>query len=334
MREAEWIVLVSFITARTLRLVALIALLAAGASALRADPGVPASSEVVVVRAEQIMTQEGLLNPTWLFPDGRIDYRVIEWLLNQTVSAVTGEEDAMTAWKSLISPGDRVGIQIDVAGIQPHDPVLEALVRRIVDVGVPLRNIVIYSADETELFRAGYDISGTVPGATVMASDAVKYRDGISRVVLDHVTKIINLSRLRVDPEIGMHGALANYLAVVPYEERTRLRRNPDQLAAAAAIPTVRRSSILHIIHALEPAYAVSDSGRKYSVWQYNGLLASVDPVAVDTVAQGILRERISEELGAEAAASLQVPYLVAAAEQFRLGNTSPDCIEVVQIGP
>lgn len=321
-------------SARRLRLLALIALLTTAASGLWGSPGAPASSQVVIVRAEQIMTLDGLLNPTWLFPDGRIDYGVIERLLNETVSAVTGEQDAMAAWRSLISPSDRVGIQIDVAGIQPHDPVLEALVRRIVDAGVPLRNIIIFSADETELFRAGYDLSGTVPGARVMASDAIKYRDGVSRIVLNHVTKIINLSRLRVDPEIGMHGALANYLAVVPYEERTRLRRNPDQLAAAAAIPTVRRSSILHIIHALEPAFAVSDSGRKYSVWQYNGLLASVDPVAVDTVAQGILRERISEELGAEAAASLQVPYLVAAAEQFRLGNTSPDCIEVVQIGP
>ncbi|MFW5868186.1 MAG: hypothetical protein ACOCX2_10245, partial [Armatimonadota bacterium] len=210
---------------------------------------------MAVARAESIMTLEGPLNPQWLYPEGRIDYGVIEWLLENAVAHSVGMTDVDDAWDVLLSPGDRVGILVDVEGIQPHDPILEALIRQIMDRGVLMRNITIFAGEESALFRAGYDISGRTPGVRVMASDDQGYRGGLTRIVLQQCTKIVNLSRLRVHPQIGMYGALANCLAAVPYVDRERMLRNPEQLPEAAAKATMKRKVVLPILDALSPGF-------------------------------------------------------------------------------
>ncbi len=315
---------------------AVIAAVAALDGPVRADPPTeePSRSTVALARAGSIMTVGGPLTPAWLYPEGRIDYGVIEWLLAKAVAGSMGVEDDDDAWKALLSASDRVGILVDVEGIQPHDPLLEALVRGIMDRGVPMRNIVIFAGEESALFRAGYDISGNTPGVRVMASDDQGYRKGLTRIVFDYCTKIINVSRLRVDPEIGMYGALANSLAAVPYVDRQRLRHEPQLLPEAAAKATIRRMVVLNIIDALTPAFQRSEGGRGYDTWAYNGVLASTDPVAVDTIGRQILQEKLVEEAGGGACPELEVPYLAPATEAYRLGTSDPEQIDVLRIGP
>ncbi len=309
------------------------ALLCGVSLAASAESDIEGRSTVAVARAESIMTTEGPLTPGWLYPDGRIDYQVIESLLSDAVAASVGVEEVGDAWDLLLTPGDRVGIQIDEAGIQPHAPLLEALVRQIMDRGVPMRNIIIYAGEESALFRAGYDISGRTPGVRVMGTDSHGFRRGLSRIALNECTKIVNVSRLRVDERIGMYGALANCLAVVPYADRERMMRNPDQLPEAAARPTMKRKVVLHVVDALSPGFRFRDGGR-YDTWAYNGVLASVDPVAVDVVGRQILEAKLAEESEGGNAAGLEVGYLVRAAEHYRLGVVDQEEIELVEIGP
>ncbi|HCA46878.1 MAG TPA: hypothetical protein DEP45_05800 [Armatimonadetes bacterium] len=292
-------------------------------------------SRVAIARAETIMIVDAPLTPAWLYPEGRIDYNTIELLLHTAVAGAMGVETEDEAWNLLLTPGDRVGILVDVEGIQPHDPLLEALVRQIMDRGVPMRNIIIFAGEESALFRAGYDISGRAPGVQVMASDDRGYRRGLTRIVLDYTTKLVNLSRLRVHPQIGMHAALANSLAVVPYVDRERLLREPELLPEVAAKATIRRMTVLHILDALSPAFRQSESGRGYDTWSYNGVLASTDPVAVDAVARRILEQQIArEQANGGACALLEVPYIEPAAGEYRLGVADLEQIEIVRTGP
>ncbi len=299
------------------------------------DPGrVPERSTVSLARAESIMVERGPFNPTWLYPEGRLDYGVIEWLLSKAVAGSVGAETANGAWKDLINASDRVGIMVDVKGVQPHDPLLEALVRQIMDRGVPMRNIIIFAGEESALFRAGYDISGNAPGVRVMASDDQGYRKGITRIVLDYCTKVVNLTRLRVDPQIGMYGALANYLASVPYVDQERLRHNPEKLAEAAGRATLRRMTVLNIVDALRPGFRLKNGREKFETWTYNGVLASTDPVAVDVIGKNVLEKKIAQEAGDADCPDFAVSYLQPAEEAYRIGVADPERIDLINIGP
>ena len=324
--EAAW-------TRRRLALVAIVAMLAIGFAQAQVEETPVA--RVGLARAETIMAVDAPLTPAWLYPEGRIDYNTIEVLLQTAVASAMGVETEDEAWDLLLTPGDRVGILVDVEGIQPHDPLLEALVRHIMDRGVPMRNIIIFAGEERALFRAGYDISGNAPGVQVMASDDQGYRRGLTRIVFDYVTKLVNLSRLRVDPQIGMHATLSNSLAVVPYVDRERLLREPELLPEVAAKATIRRMTVLHILDALSPAWRQSESGRGYDTWSYNGVLASTDPVALDALARQILEEKIAQEQAfGGACPALEVPYLQPAADEYRLGTADLEAIEIVRTGP
>lgn len=297
------------------------------------QPAPPERSRVSIARAEQILVPTGIRAPALLYPEGRVHFGVVRRLLDQAVATALGMDDSERAWRELISPGDRVGIQIDVKGIEAHDATLDVLARRIVDVGVPARNIIIYASEEAELFRAGFDLSGRAPGARVMASDDVGYRRGISRVVLDHCTVIISLSRLRVHDRFGMHGALANCLESVPPTERRRLEREPEKLASVAANSILRRMIVLHVLDALWPitCYPVE---RRPEMWQYGGVLASTDPVALDVVGREVLLEGLRRENPSITQLTPPVVYLQPATEVYRLGNSDPARINVIEQWP
>lgn len=299
-----------------------------------ADPGVPELSRVCVARAQTIMLPESVLTPKWLYPDGKLDYSVVERLLDQAMMSLTGKSEVKDMWTTYFGSTDTVGIQLDVAPLPVHDALLEAVLRRLSKAGVPLRNIIIYSGEELALFRAGFDLAGTGAGARVMGTDGQGFRNGLSRVLLDYCTAVIDLSRLRVDPQIGMSGVLANALATVPYEERVRLRADPENLAQAASRATVWRITKLHIVDLLQPGYRAPEGAGDYDTWDYGGVMVSEDPVAADTIGRQVLVDKLHEEDPGVTELHPPVRYLQPATERYRLGNSDRARIELSSIGP
>ena len=170
-----------------------------------------------------------------------------------------------------------------------------------------------------------------------MGSDSEGFRGGLSRIVLDYSTVIINVARLRADRTLGMTGCIVNYLAAVPEPERLRLLADPVQLPRAAAHPLLRRNTRLHILEAYQPI--IQDTGEEFPpTWEYRGLLMSSDPVATDLVGMRILRAKLAlSEPPAEteyAAPDAALAYLQAAgSHRFRAGQADPDKITLKVIG-
>ncbi len=292
------------------------------------------SSRVCLARTEQLVLPDNVFAPSWVYPEGKIDFVAVEALLDQAMTSLTGKSSVRAVWSEHFRPNDRVGIQLDVGALTVHQALLEAVIRRLVRAGVSPGNIIIYAGEESALFKAGFALHSDGDGVKVMGTDSEGYRGGLSRIVLDYCTAIINVARLRVDPQIGMSGALANCLAVVPHVERERLRRAPEDLAAAAARPTLRRKTRLHILDALRPGCEAGEPGRPPKTWVYGGLLVSCDPVALDAVGRDILVERLRESDQDARALDQPVTYLQPASERYRLGNHDLAKIEVVATGP
>ena len=288
---------------------------------------------VCVARAEKILMSESALVPEFIYPHGKIDYPVVAGLLDEAMVSLTGERSGKEAWCSRVSPLDRVGIMLDIAPLPVHRALLEAVTLRLIACGVPRENITVFAAEESALFRAGFDLR-EVPGRVrVMGADSEGYRRGMTRVVLDYCTVIINLSRLRMDARIGMSGAIANHLAAAPTVERRRLLSSPEELAAVAARGSLKLKTQLHIMDALRPGDLPVDRAEP-ATWLYRGVLVSEDPVALDAVGREILLARLRESNPDAAALTPPVVYLEPAATRYRLGVADIDAIELTEIGP
>jgi hypothetical protein len=110
-------------------------------------PSVDASPAVFFARDEQAI--DGLVEN----PDRT------RAMVNSLVIAVTGQTDLAKAWRTLVSPADRVGIKIATAGGQSfstHHGIVAAIVAGLEFSGVPRDHILVWDRNSEDLLAAGY----------------------------------------------------------------------------------------------------------------------------------------------------------------------------------
>lgn len=108
--------------------------------------------------------------------DYRTNAAVIRGMVNRLILAVTGEKDLSRAWRSLVSPNDKVGIKISATGgelFTTHRDVVNALVDGLVAAGHPRASIVVWDRSLGGIDEAGYN-----PGSEGYQLRSITPRDG------------------------------------------------------------------------------------------------------------------------------------------------------------
>jgi uncharacterized protein (DUF362 family) len=81
-------------------------------------------------------------------------------MVDNLVRAVTGQASVAGAWRSLVSPNDKVGIKVSTAGAPycvSHRGVVEAIVSGLESAGVQRKQIIVWDRELENLRAAGYD---------------------------------------------------------------------------------------------------------------------------------------------------------------------------------
>jgi uncharacterized protein (DUF362 family) len=92
-----------------------------------------------------------------------IQARVVRRMVDSLVCGVTGTQSVAGAWRSLVSPSDKVGIKVSatgrsVSGTNPE--VVDAIVDGLTEAGVPSKNIIVWDKSIEDLLAAGYKKDG------------------------------------------------------------------------------------------------------------------------------------------------------------------------------
>lgn len=299
---------------------------------LAASPGrKPGPATVAVVHSDHILLPKSFLAPSSVYPLGKLDYSTIARMLDCAVMLATNTPRADDAWRSLASPSDRVGILLDAQTPPASLSLVDALIDRLVAVGVRPGNVIVWATSERALFTAGLVVRKSPEGVNTMGADSEGFLGGLSRIVLSYCDVLINLARLRPDPRIGMWGAVANQLACVPEEERISLLSSQRYLPSAAARPSARMKFKLHILDALRPNYEPGALTMP-PFWVAGKLLASTDCVALDVIGQQILQEKRAEVRGEPWPLEPEPEYLGPACGVHRLGQADLAKITVVPL--
>jgi len=309
---------------RRFSIILLFILPVAVAPAVYAMPDPPGPAVVAVARAERILVPPGVFAPRVLYPKGRVEFGIVEKLVDQTLESLTGLEQG-DAWRQFVSPVDKVAILVDVSAPAAQTATVEVIIDRLVGAGVQPGNISVFGGDERDLFNAGFNISHEGPGVRTW------YRGGISRLLTGDLQVLINVATLKADREIGMAGCVANFLACVPEVERRRLRQDPALLPTAAAHPAVRAKLRLNFLEAYVPT--VDHARPDPPTVEYRGLIAGADPVAADTIGLRVLQACRDAHKGEAWPLDPPVTYLKPAQEEFRAGQADPARITVKLTG-
>ncbi|HEX4653978.1 MAG TPA: DUF362 domain-containing protein [Candidatus Udaeobacter sp.] len=108
--------------------------------------------------------------------DYKANARVVHDMVNQLVTAATGQPDIAKAWASLVGPKDRIGIKISAAGgelFTTHHAIVNAIVEGLAAAGHPRGSIIVWDRSLGGIKDAGYR-----SGADGYQLKAVAPRDG------------------------------------------------------------------------------------------------------------------------------------------------------------
>jgi len=195
-------------------------------------------------------------------------------MVNQLVLAVTHQTDLASAWRSLVSPNDRIGIKISAAGgelFTTHRDIVNAIVDGLAAAGHSRESIIVWDKSLGGMKEAGYTggegyqlksippRDGYDPKAIVSApflgnliwgdfeyvgekgqvpllsdTENTSSVSHLSTIVANEVTKIINLPVLSDSVRNGVAGCLYN-LTIPNIDNWRRFGAPPD--FGASSIP-------------------------------------------------------------------------------------------------
>jgi hypothetical protein len=269
------------------------AVVVAGA-AIGLPKGQAEKSRVVLVR-HQDAVQAG----------SQFNAEVIQQMLDEAVMALLDMDDAVEAFRTLIKPGEIVGIKSNVWSYLPTPAELEqAIKRRVMDAGVKDEDIAIddHSVKENPIFQ--------------------------------NSTSLINVRPLRTHYLSGMSGVIKNYIMF----NRSQPALHPnscEDLGTTFNLPMVKGKTRLNILCCLTPQFhgrGPHHFSRRY-VWDYRGLLVSRDPVAVDAIALELIKAKRREVLGPGKELPPVPIHIEAADKKHGIGTSDLDKIELVKLG-
>ena len=91
--------------------------------------------------------------------DYKTNPRIVREMVNRLVLAATGQSNVATAWASLVSPSDKVGIKICAAGgelFTTHHDIVNAIVDGLGAAGHPRGSIIVWDRSLGGIKDAGY----------------------------------------------------------------------------------------------------------------------------------------------------------------------------------
>jgi hypothetical protein len=255
-----------------------------------------AKSKVVLVRHADV-----------LGADGKPGEAILELMLAQALTALTGKRTAREAWQSFIRPHDVVGIKSNEWQYIPTTTQLEQVLKRgVMSAGVPAGSIAVTD-------RGAYD-----------------------NPVFGKATALINARPMRAHHWSGVGSLLKNYITFLPPGERPTT--HPDSCADLGKVwhlPQVKGKTRLNVLSMLTPQFHnVGPHGftPKY-VWRYHGLLVGFDPVAVDSVGLRIIMAKRRAHFGDDRPLPIPAHHIQYADTRWHLGTADPAKIELVKLG-
>jgi len=243
----------------------------------------------------------------------------VHHMIENGIRAFTGKPDEKSAWLSLVSTNDKIGIKVFSApgASGTRKVVVEAVVQGLLNSGVPAKQITVWDHRLSDLRQAGFfDLAERfgvrVAGALEAGFDEHQFyetaligklvygdfefgktgetigrKSFLSSLLTSNITKIINIPPLLNHNLAGTVGCLHG-LAMGSVDNVLRFEADPDRLASAVpeifALEPISDHVVLNIVDALICQYQGEERTLLHYSVPMNELWFSRDPVALDVL--------------------------------------------------
>ncbi len=267
---------------------------------------------------------------------------VLQQLLDESITRLTGLNDARQAWAALFSPTERIAIKVNTfrnSLIWTHVPLVTAVTDSLQAAGIPAENIFLFDYYTSELEKAGFTIRKDGAGVRCYGTenDYVRgFKAGNTPIQLSRILAesdaLINIPVLKSHMIAGITFAMKNHFGSILSPESMHYPVG-EKMAGLNAIAPIKDRTRLVIGDMLEANLRYSDSFPYWKAdYKGNSILMSFDPVAHDTIGLQTLGDLLTADGGDPAALiGMAAPCQVSGAA-LGLGTNDPKNINLVDV--
>jgi uncharacterized protein (DUF362 family) len=316
-------------------------LAAVGSACLIDFPILIAQPKASTLRSRVITARDGSIRKT-----GSIDKEKVQKLLFASLQKLTGKSLAADAWKALFHKNERVGLKVNCLagrGMSTHISLVEAIVAGLKLAGIPEEKIIVWDRTDVDLSKAGFKISRSGSGYRCFGTnDRYDEQLGIvssgsigslfSPLLTRFCDSIINVPILKDHDLAGLSASMKNFYGAIHNPNKYHDNACSPYIADVMAVPMIQDKLKLNICDALSVQYHGGPSFKPKWKWDYNGLLVSRDPVAIDAYAYRIIDRKRNLSGLKTLKDSKREPLYIPQASERKLGRSKLEEIEVISL--
>ena len=297
-------------------------------------------SKVAIVRDPKASTNNGQ----------SIDPSRVQDMMDTAIKALTGQKNVTDAYAFLFPKQEKtdiIAIKVNCMQTRPFTvschKTIDAIVNGLKSAGIAENSIIVYDWRNMDLSSCGYTRNTNATGVHCFGNDekgwgyeeAAITPGGASvhlSKILTRCTHLINIPVLRDHPTIGVSLSLKNNYGSV---DNPSSLHGPNftcepHIAELNAQDPIKKKQRLIVLPALVGVYQGHHSPPQF---EYNGLIVSRDPVAVDYLAYQIIEEqRIKNDLRPLSKTGRYPTYIDTSAK-LGVGTNDPNYMDIISIG-
>ena len=277
----------------------------------------------------------------------RYDTDKLSSMLDRSMNSLFGTKDSIDAWRMVVNPSDVVGLKVNCLSGKRMSTTVElvnVIISKLQKAGVKKKNIIIWDRMNIDLKRAGFKINTKGRDVRCFGNDTAGFKNELaiygeigsllSRTLTDYCSVIIDLPVLKDHGIVGVTLSLKNLFGAIHNPNKYHEKIGDPYIADLWLIPDIRNKIRLIICDALTAQYEGGPPYKPQWVWNFNGIIAGKDPVALDCVGWKVIEKKRKEKgLKSLKEVGREPNYINTAADiNHRIGNNNPDRIEVINI--
>lgn len=301
------------------------------------DQSARVPSTVILARDDALYEKTGKIKETLVSP-----------LLQKAIMQLTATPSPEKAWQSLFKPNDIVGIKLNcLSGMKmsPHVEVVEPIIQGLKLAGIKDKNIIVFERFNRELETAGFRVRRKTEGVQCFGTDelpgggyetepelAGSVGTCFSKIVSRLCTAIINVPVLKDHDLAGVSVAMKNFFGVIHNPNKYHGNNCNPFIAELNTHPYLANKVRLIVCDALLAQYHGGPGYKPQWTWNFNGIIVSRDPVAMDRICHTIIEEKRKEVRLPSLKQANREPKYISTAAMLGLGVDNPSEIKVIHI--
>ncbi len=276
--------------------------------------------------------------------NGRLNTDRLKQLVEQSVMRIANASDPKKAWQALFSRKDTIGLKVNCLpgpGLSTHPELTDVIARQLIAAGIPENQIIVWDRLDRELRRAGFRLNRSKKGVRCFGTE-MEYENQITlmgsvgscfSVIQSRLcTAMVNVPVLKDHDLSGVSISMKNFYGSIHNPNKYHDNSCDPYIADLNAHPTIRNKLRLTVCDAIDAQYHGGPALKPAFRWEYNGLLASTDPVALDRIGCDIIEEKRKASGMKSLAADGRPPKWLETAAARGLGESRREKIEVISL--